>query len=229
MRSRHHLRVVALALTAVLFVVLGALVAQGVSRKNTAEHLRDALGSLTSGNANYRDAAKIAAEYRLFRIETGFSATSLDAGAHSTSFDFKPGGECTVQRCVFQFSVSNGDLGRFYLVKPAQFSATIIVLQDRVVNLDMKLMTDGTAGSVRFTDCCAPAADFVRIAPIPYFVHGPIEKGYLGVAFSNRATAEQRNHALALKMSCFLSLRGCNKPCEYLPLVWKDKFEDKCQ
>ncbi len=221
MRSPHQLRA-ALALTAVALIALGALVAQGLSRKNTAEHLRDAVASLTSGNANYRDAAKIAAEYRLFRIERGFSATHLDDEGHSTSFDFKPGDECTAQRCVFQFWVSNGDLGRFHLVKPAQFSATIIVLQDRVVNLDMELMTGGSAGSVRFTDCCAPAADFFRDArdDTPYFVHGPIEKGFLGVVFSNRATAAQRNHALALNMSCFLSLREC-KPCEYLPLVQK--------
>jgi hypothetical protein len=51
----------------------------------------------------------------------------------------------------------------------------------------------------------------------------PVGKPYLVVNLDSHATPIQREHAFAFSFRCFVKPgRGCNLPCDYLPLAWQD-------
>jgi hypothetical protein len=51
----------------------------------------------------------------------------------------------------------------------------------------------------------------------------PIGKPYLLVAIDAKSTPEQRRRACAFSLICLVKPGGgCDLPCDYLPLAWKD-------
>jgi hypothetical protein len=60
-----------------------------------------------------------------------------------------------------------------------------------------------------------------------YLIHDGVIRGVRSfrVEITPHATAEERQHAFAVDLSCVGGRRGCNKPDEIMPLAWKDFCE----
>jgi hypothetical protein len=62
-----------------------------------------------------------------------------------------------------------------------------------------------------------------RVTQTPYWFPTPVGKPYLSVALTGQANAIQRQHAYAYSLMCLIKPgRGCDLPCDYLPLAWRD-------
>lgn len=55
-----------------------------------------------------------------------------------------------------------------------------------------------------------------------YSFRTPIGKPYLRVSLTPQAPAALRDRAFSLNMHCIMAIRGCDKPCDYLPELWVD-------
>jgi len=63
----------------------------------------------------------------------------------------------------------------------------------------------------------------LRFSQPPYWFPTPVGKPYLSVALTDQASAVQREHAYAYSLICLIKPgRGCDLPCDYLPLAWCD-------
>ena len=57
----------------------------------------------------------------------------------------------------------------------------------------------------------------------PYWFSTPVGKPYLRVALTSQASPAEREHAYAMSLVCLTKPgRGCDLPCDYLPLAWRD-------
>jgi hypothetical protein len=57
----------------------------------------------------------------------------------------------------------------------------------------------------------------------PYWFPTPVGKPYLRVSLTSQASPAEREHAYAMSLACLTKPgRGCDLPCDYLPLAWRD-------
>ena len=135
---------------------------------------------------------------------------------------------CTAGQCLFVFQIYNTWLSRLKLEPAAMFRADVRLSAGTVESIGIVLAratqvfpTSDSAGRTeeyrRFPDPVPDAADQ------HYWFPTPVGKPYLRVALDAGATPEQREHAYAYSLKCLVKPgRGCDLPCDYLPLAWKD-------
>jgi hypothetical protein len=57
----------------------------------------------------------------------------------------------------------------------------------------------------------------------PYWFPTPVGKPYLYVTLTSQASEAQRQHAYGYSLRCLIKPGGgCDLPCDYLPLAWRD-------
>lgn len=62
----------------------------------------------------------------------------------------------------------------------------------------------------------------------PYGIHDALIRNYIGlleVGVTTRASQKEIQHAFAFNLACLTNLRGCQRPCQLMPLAWKDAVE----
>jgi hypothetical protein len=70
-------------------------------------------------------------------------------------------------------------------------------------------------------------AEIRRLGSESYWFPTPVGKPYLWVALTAKADNVQRQHAYAYSLTCLVKPgRGCDLPCDYLPLAWRDWESD---
>ena len=201
----------------VLLVASLAAVAYGWYLRGTAESLRDDIVALVARDGSYDEAVRIAERYRGFRVPPMFSARDV----HDHHFAVRPDDPCTPEQCAIAINIETGILGKLHLVRPARFSADILVLHRTVAIVGFGLIGgEGSDGGF---------ASFVRSGTAVSELFNPTGESYsahakraLSVRFSDKATAAEKHDALALDLRCFVSRANCDRPCDYLPFAWRD-------
>jgi hypothetical protein len=133
--------------------------------------------------------------------------------------------ECGDTACEFGFYVDNSWLHKVRLEPFAVFQATVTVQNGIVNKIRVSLMRDTqvypthpSAGIV--TEYAASTQQQYEKA---YDFPQPIGKPYLDVKLRSDATPDQRRRAYAFSLTCLTKPgSGCDLPCDYLPLAWKD-------
>ena len=134
--------------------------------------------------------------------------------------------ECDGNKCLFSFSVDNSLLRKTRLEPAAEFYAEVAVANGIVRRIFASLRRDTgvfpsfpSAGMVTEYEVYPSRHEALR----PYDFPQPIGKPYLDVKLNRYATPEQRRHAYAFSITCLTKPgRGCDLPCDYLPLAWHD-------
>jgi hypothetical protein len=133
---------------------------------------------------------------------------------------------CKENRCVFTFRTSNRWLALLRLEPNAELFASIDVDEGRVRYLFTVLARDTRAFPT------SPSAGMVEErtrVDDPHQSHSgysfptPVGKPYLRILLTPKATEEQRRRAYTMSTRCLVKPgRGCDLPCDYLPLAWRD-------
>jgi hypothetical protein len=133
---------------------------------------------------------------------------------------------CDGINCLFAFSVDNSLLRKARLEPAAEFYAEVSV-EDGIVRRIFAALRRDTGVYLSF-----PSAGMVTEYEVyphqyaaykPYEFPQPIGKPYLDVKLNRYATPEQRRRAYAFSLACLTKPgRGCDLPCDYLPLAWRD-------
>lgn len=139
---------------------------------------------------------------------------------------------CDGPKCFIAFEVYNTWLSRLRLEPVARFRVDVGTLDGTVSYIGIELSRDTrafpTSPSAGMTSeyLTAPKRIFGDVSTA-YWFPTPVGKPYLWVALTTKANALQREHAYAYSLTCLVKLgRGCDLPCDYLPLAWHD-WEDE--
>ncbi len=135
--------------------------------------------------------------------------------------------ECGDDGCWYFFEVTNRWLARVKVEPDTRFQAWILVARGKVQNLHTEVARDTkvfpTAPSGGIVEESLIISNFKRFGDPHYSFPTPVGKPYLLVAIDKETSAEQRRRAYAFSLSCMVKLGGgCDLPCDYLPLAWKD-------
>lgn len=134
--------------------------------------------------------------------------------------------ECEGGRCDFGFSIYNTWLHRMRLEPIALFQAEVTVEKEIVQRIHVSLMRD--TGVYPTHPSAGKVTEYVEYPDSDwrwkaYEFPQPIGKPYLDVHLNHHATSEQRQRAYAFSLTCLTKPgSGCDLPCDYLPLAWKD-------
>lgn len=135
---------------------------------------------------------------------------------------------CDGPKCFVAFEVYNTWLSRLKLEPVARFRADVGTLDGTVNYIGIGLSRDTRAfptspsGGMTSEYLTAPKRLFGDVST-PYWFPTPVGKPYLWVALTTQADALQREHAYAYSLRCLVKPgRGCDLPCDYLPLAWHD-------
>ena len=135
---------------------------------------------------------------------------------------------CDGSKCFFRFEVYNTWLYRLKLEPVARFQTSVKTLDGVVDSIFVDLSRDTRAFP---TSSSGGATSEYRTIPerfrgynsTSYWFPTPVGKPYLWVALTTQADAVQREHAYAYSLKCLVKPgRGCDLPCDYLPLAWHD-------
>lgn len=134
--------------------------------------------------------------------------------------------ECKGGTCDFGFYVDNSWLHRIGVEPLAVFGATVTVQNGTVRTIRVSLMRDTrvypthpSAGMVTESAASPEHQQYEKAYDFPQ----PIGKPYLHVKLRSDATPDQRRRAYAFSLKCLTKPgSGCDLPCDYLPLAWKD-------
>lgn len=135
--------------------------------------------------------------------------------------------ECKPESCPYFFEVRNKWLS-FAGIEPAtRFQAWMMVASGSVQSFHAELSRETrifpTASSGGIVDEYVNYPEYYRPVEMHYGFPTPVGKPYLSVVLDSRATAEQRRRAYAFSLTCLVKPGGgCDLPCDYLPLAWKD-------
>ena len=209
-----------IALGAVCFLAFLALAMGGYAAylKRTADNMRRDFARLMQQQSSLADVQRLSVKYARFRSPFKFFITTQE-----THFIVDPN-SCTRQQCGVAFTVDNALIAKLGMVKPSEFSSTVVVLDDHVAFLEMRLFggpTGLSGGIVEFVPCCSEISRLIGSSE-PYSFPIATGKPFLLVRLTDGATREQLTQAAALDTHCFLSRSSCDWPCHYLPSAWKD-------
>lgn len=135
--------------------------------------------------------------------------------------------ECKADECWYFFEVRNGWLSWVRIEPAAQFQAWVTVRNGKVEGLHAEVQRDTrvfpTYPSAGIIEEYVKYPEYYHSGDAHYGFPTPIGKPYLLVVLDSHATSEQRRRAYALSLTCLVKPGGgCDLPCDYLPLVWKD-------
>jgi hypothetical protein len=192
--------------------------------RTTAQQLRDDLVLLTGTSGSHSDVLRLAEKYARFRVPAVFFVRTSEG----LKYSFGPTDSCTNHSCVLEFEVPNNLLSRIHLAKPSLFGATVVEVDNRISYVEM--MLDGAEqarGVGARTTYMLPNTVISEGFPDfssrpPYSFAGPFGKFHMRTILSDSASPEQKRKATAFNLGCLTSVRGCNWPCDYLPLAWRD-------
>jgi hypothetical protein len=175
-----------------------------------AKHLRDDLVLLSESATGHSDLLRVADNYARFRVP---AASKYCRGPNDS--------------CVVEFEISNKLLSRIHLSKPSLFGARVIELNNRIAYIEMGLhgveQARGVSAQTTYVIPDTPVAEIFDLSSRPpYSFAEPFGKPYMRTIVTNSASSEQKTKATAFDMGCLTSFRGCNWPCDYLPLAWRD-------
>jgi hypothetical protein len=134
---------------------------------------------------------------------------------------------CEAEACFYSFEISNKWLSRLRLEPMAKFR-TSVEIQGGVVEAIHTILARNTGAFPTFPSAgiveeSRKTTDYTGAQLSGYRVGGPVGKPYLGVGLGPTATAQQRQRAYAFSLQCLTKIgNGCDLPCDYLPLAWKD-------
>jgi hypothetical protein len=209
-----------IALSVVCFIAILALAAGGYAAylKRTTDNLRRDLSLLMQKQSSLTEVQNLSIKYARFRSPFRFFITTQES-----HFVIDPN-SCTRQQCGVAFTIDNGLIAKLGIVKPSEFSSTVVVLDDHVAYLEMSLFGGSTGlsgGIVEFLPCCSEISRLIGSSE-PYSFPIATGKPFLKVRMTDGATREQLTQAAALDTHCFLSRSSCEWPCHYLPSAWRD-------
>jgi hypothetical protein len=128
---------------------------------------------------------------------------------------------------TISFKVQNTWLSTLRLEPPARFTADVTLTDGKVNHIgaflfrsiDIYPTFSGSAGIVD------EYAEYPRqyAGREHYAFLTPVGKPYLRIVLDSRATPIQRQHAFGFSFRCLVKPGwGCDLPCDYLPLAWRD-------
>jgi hypothetical protein len=136
---------------------------------------------------------------------------------------------CDSQNCTMAFEIYNTWLYRTRLEPVARFRVDLEAEEGKLNHILVILSRDTrvfpTAPSAGMTEEYhrLPQRLAGAASNPPYWFPTPVGKPYLWVALSSQASDAQRQHAYAYSLRCLIKLGwGCDLPCDYLPLAWRD-------
>ena len=134
---------------------------------------------------------------------------------------------CEADRCWYFFEVTNGVLSQIRIEPGARFQAWLVVRDGKLEILHTEVQRDTrvfpTSPSGGIVDESLTVPDYYRRGNPHYSFPTPIGKPYLLVAIDAESRTEERRRAYAFSLSCLVKPgRGCDLPCDYLSLAWKD-------
>jgi len=135
---------------------------------------------------------------------------------------------CGPDGCNYYFAIRNRWLAGLRIEPEAVFQSSVAVDHDIVRSISVWIVRDTRVFPTM--DSGGMIAEYVEYpteryrADQPHYgFPTPVGKPYLYVVLDSHATAEQRQHAYAFSLTCLVKPgRGCDLPCDYLPLAWKD-------
>ena len=135
---------------------------------------------------------------------------------------------CQQDYCVTVFKVTNRWLDALKLEPRAEFYVGYTVRNGKVSAIHASLLRSMPIYPT-FSASAGMVDEYVEYPPYlvgrqgHYSFPTPIGKPYLHVNLDSHATPIQREHAFAFSFRCFVKPGwGCDLPCDYLPLAWKD-------
>jgi hypothetical protein len=207
-----------LSVVCFLVILAGAVGGYAAYLKRTTNNLRRDLSLLMQKQSSLAEVQNLSLKYARFRSPFRFFITTQES-----HFIIDPN-SCTRQQCGVAFTIDNDLIAKLGIVKPSEFSSTIVVLDDHVAYLEMSLFggpTGLSGGIVEFVPCCSEISRLIGSSE-PYSFPIATGKPYLIVRMTDGATQEQLRQAAALDTHCFLARSSCDWPCHYLPSAWKD-------
>ncbi len=135
---------------------------------------------------------------------------------------------CNAKRCEYYFEIRNDWLYWARLEPSARFRAWVAVTSGKVESLGAYVLRDTrvfpTSASGGIVDESITHSDDLSSDGLHYsFSSTPVGKPYLWVTLDREATVAQRSRAYTFSLSCLIKPGGgCDLPCDYLPLAWKD-------
>jgi hypothetical protein len=136
--------------------------------------------------------------------------------------------KCNSQDCTMAFEVYNTWLYRLKLEPIARFRVAVEAKEGMVnyisVMLSRATRVFPTMDSAGITEEYQRLPEHLAMfSSPPYWFPTPVGKPYLSVALSSQASESQRQHAYAYSLTCLIKPGGgCDLPCDYLPLAWRD-------
>lgn len=135
--------------------------------------------------------------------------------------------ECKADQCWYFFEVRNSWLWWVGIEPGARFQAWVTVENGKVEGLHAELQRETrvfpTYPSAGIVEEYVKYPEYFRSGDTHYEFPTPVGKPYLLVVLDSQATPEQRHRAYALSLTCLVKPGGgCDLPCDYLPLAWKD-------
>ena len=136
---------------------------------------------------------------------------------------------CDTQNCTMAFEIYNTWLYRMKLEPVARFRVDLEAEGGRV-NYILVILSRATRAFPTM-DSAGITEEYDRLpqrlagasSNPPYWFPTPVGKPYLWVALSSQASEAQRQHAYTYSLRCFIKPGwGCDLPCDYLPLAWRD-------
>jgi hypothetical protein len=194
---------------AILLIGVG-LVIYGVAIEATARSILRDVSGLKVGVSSTQQVEAVAARHRRWIQEKS----------------------CDGPKCYVAFEVYNTWLYRLKLEPIARFRASVATSDGTVDRIGIELSRDTgafpTSPSAGITsEYLAYPAQVRRLGSASYWFPTPVGKPYLRVALTAQADDVQRQHAYAYSLKCLVKPgRGCDLPCDYLPLAWHD-WEDE--
>ncbi len=134
---------------------------------------------------------------------------------------------CRPESCDYLFEIKNTWLCRMRIEPATRFHAWVTVADGRVKSLHADIMRETrifpTAPSGGMVEEYVKYPEEYRSGDTHYGFPSPVGKPYLVVVLDSEATPEERRHAYAFSLTCLVKPGGgCDLPCDYLPLAWKD-------
>ena len=146
------------------------------------------------------------------------------AAHHKSELTIK---DCGPEQCTYFFEIGNRWLVRARIEPDARFQAWVTVDHNVIRSLHVWVMRDTmvfpTMSSGGIVEEYPEYPKRYRSDETHYGFPTPVGKPYLRVVLDSHATREQREHAYAFSLRCLIKPGGgCDLPCDYLPLAWKD-------
>jgi hypothetical protein len=157
--------------------------------------------------------------------ESSMSEVEALAARHHNAVREK---HCDNGECFVAFEVSNTWLYRLKLEPIAKFGASVTIVDGTVdsiaIVLSRETLVFPTFPSAGITEEYRKVPERLKRSVFaPYSFPTPVGKPYLRITLTTEATAVERQHAYAYPLKCLIKPgRGCDLPCDYLPLAWHD-------